>query len=68
MLKRILLLTAAIVAEALFADAVAVGKTRDGYPLIVPQVRKLDPAAGKFIRPPGSPLETRAGKRLMRIE
>ena len=51
MLKRVLFLAAVIVAEALFADAIAIGKTRDGYPLIVPQVRKLDPAAGKFKLP-----------------
>ena len=51
MLKRLLLLTAAIAAEALFADAVAVGKSRNGYPLIVPQVQKLTPAAGGFVLP-----------------
>ena len=33
------------------ADVVAVGRTRDGYPLVVPQVKKLVPAEGTFTFP-----------------
>ena len=35
----------------LHADAVPIGRTRDGYPLVVPQVKKLAPAAGTFSFP-----------------
>ena len=51
MLKRILLATALFGALALFADVVPIGKSRNGYPLIVPQVRELTPAAEKFTLP-----------------
>lgn len=35
----------------LHADAVSIGRTRNGYPLIVPQVKKLAPADGVFTFP-----------------
>ena len=51
MLKRTLMLAALCCAGALFADAVAPGKSRDGYPLVVPQVQKLAPVPGTFALP-----------------
>ena len=51
MLKRTFLLTALFGAVVLFADAISIGRSRNGYPLIVPQVRKLAPAEGKFTLP-----------------
>lgn len=51
MLKRILMLALLFCAGTLFADAVAIGKTRNGYPLIVPQVRELVPVAQTFALP-----------------
>ena len=51
MFKRILLLSALFAAGMLFADAVAIGKTRNGYPLVVPQVQKLVPVSGTFELP-----------------
>ena len=48
MLKRIFLLATLLVASSLLADAISIGRSRDGYPLIIPQVRKLTPAAGLF--------------------
>ena len=52
MKKRLLILTAALLGVGtLFADAVAIGDTRDGYPVIIPQVKELKPAAGVFALP-----------------
>ena len=51
MLKRSLSLLLLFVAGALFADVVAVGNTRNGYPVIIPQVKSLDPATGAFVLP-----------------
>ena len=51
MLKRSLSLLLLFVAGALFADVVAVGNTRNGYPVIVPQVKSLKPATGTFALP-----------------
>lgn len=51
MLKKIGLLTVLFCAGTLLADAVAVARSRDGYPLVVPQVRKLAPGSGAFILP-----------------
>ena len=51
MFKRILMLAALFCAGTLFADAVAIGKTRNGYPLVVPQVQKIVPVSGTFALP-----------------
>ena len=51
MLKRFFLLSALLGAACLFADAISIGHTRNGYPLIVPQVQKLVPASGSFALP-----------------
>ena len=51
MFKRILLLAACFAALPLPADAVAVGRTRNGYPLIIPQPQELKAAAGSFALP-----------------
>ena len=57
MLKRIFLLCVPIFAAAMLhaaqnaPGAVAIGNTRDGYPLIIPQVKELKPAAGTFQLP-----------------
>ena len=52
MKKRLLILAFALLgAGTLFADVVAIGDTRDGYPVIIPQVKELKPAAGVFALP-----------------
>ena len=51
MFKRIFLLSALLWAMSLFADAISIGHTRNGYPLIVPQVQRLKAASGTFSLP-----------------
>ena len=51
MFKKVLMLTCLICAVALFADAVAIGHRRNGFPLVVPQVKKLTVAEGSFTLP-----------------
>ena len=53
MRKKLLSLVVLLCAGTLFASpgAVGIGNTRDGYPLIIPQVKKLAPASGKFALP-----------------
>ena len=51
MFKRTLLLAACFAALPLLADAVAVGRTRNGYPLIIPQPKELKAVAGSFSLP-----------------
>ena len=51
MFKRIFLLSILLWAMSLFADAISIGHTRNGYPLIVPQVQKLKAASGTFALP-----------------
>ena len=51
MFKRVLMLTCLICAGTLFADAVAIGHSRNGFPLIVPQPKKLTVAGGSFALP-----------------
>ena len=54
MLRRIFLLATIFTAFAIFADdidAVAIGRSRNGYPLIVPQPHSLTPRAGSFVLP-----------------
>ena len=52
MLKRSLSLLLLFAAGVLFADVVAVTNTRNGYPVIIPQVKSLKPAKGVFVLPP----------------
>ncbi len=40
-----------IIEACLHADAIAIGNMRDGYPLVVPQVQKLEAASGSFTLP-----------------
>jgi|GEM_PF-1874849 len=49
--KIIAVLVALYCAGALCADVTAVGRSRNDYPLIVPQVQKLVPANGNFALP-----------------
>ena len=52
MKKHLLILASMLLGGgALFADVVAVGDTRDGYPVIIPQVKELKPADGVFVLP-----------------
>jgi hypothetical protein len=51
MLKRLFLLSALFGAVCVFGDAISIGHTRNGYPLIVPQVQKLAPESGSFTLP-----------------
>ena len=52
MLKKLMFATLSCVSGALLhADVTAIGNTRDGYPLIVPQVKELVPAEGTFAFP-----------------
>lgn len=51
MLKKILSLLLLCAAGALFADVVAVDNTRNGYPVIIPQVKSLKPDASVFVLP-----------------
>ena len=52
MSKQILFLVAFFAAStALFADASAVGRSRNGYPLIIPQPHKLAVESGSFTLP-----------------
>ena len=51
MLKKTVLLFLLFAAAALFADVVPIGDTRNGYPVIIPQVKTLKPARGAFVLP-----------------
>ena len=56
MLKRLILLCAPMFAAAVFGaapapGAVAIGNIRNGYPLIIPQVKELKPMTGVFQLP-----------------
>ena len=51
MLKRFFLSAALLGASVLFADAIAIGHSRNGYPLIVPQPRSLTVQSGSFALP-----------------
>ena len=51
MLKKIFLLSALFGAVCLFADAISIGHSRNGFPLIVPQIKKLEAADGGFSLP-----------------
>ena len=51
MFKKSLSLLLLLVAGVLFADVVPVGNTRDGYPVIIPQVKSLKPVGGTFVLP-----------------
>ena len=51
MLKRSLSLLLFVVAGVLFADVVPVDNTRNGYPVIIPQVKSLEPVGGTFALP-----------------
>ena len=51
MSKRIFLLAALLGASVLFGDAIAIGHSRNGYPLIVPQPQSLKTQAGNFALP-----------------
>ena len=62
MFKRIILLAVLFGAGTLFADAVAIGHSRDGYPLVVPQVQEFVPVAQTFALP--AKLTVRAPKEL----
>ena len=46
MLKKTVSLFLLFAAAALFADVVPIGDTRNGYPVIIPQVKTLKPARG----------------------
>ena len=47
----IILLSALIGAKCVLADAVSIGHTRNGFPLIVPQPRELEVHSGEFSLP-----------------
>ena len=47
----IILLSALIGAKCVLADAVSIGHTRNGFPLIVPQPRELKVCSGEFSLP-----------------
>ena len=51
MLKKTLPLFLIFAAGALFADVTAIGNTRNGYPVVIPQVKSLKPAEGAFAFP-----------------
>ena len=51
MFKRLFLLAALLGASALFAEAFPIGRSRNGYPLIVPQPHSLTVRAGAFALP-----------------
>lgn len=51
MLKKIVSFILLLVGGTLFADAISIGYSRDGYPLVVPQVKKLKTASGSFTLP-----------------
>ena len=51
MLKRMFFSIGLFAAAALFADAISIGRSRNGFPLIVPQVQRLKAASGSFRLP-----------------
>ena len=51
MLKRLFLLSALLGAGCLFADAISIGHSRNGFPLVVPQVQRLKAVSGSFTLP-----------------
>ena len=51
MFKRLVLLAALLGASVLFAGAFPIGRSRDGYPLIVPQPHSLTVRSGAFELP-----------------
>ena len=52
MLKQLFVTLAAVTAAAqLAADVTAIGTSRNGYPLIIPQPKELVPASGSFALP-----------------
>ncbi len=51
MLNRVFLLSMLLGTSCLLADAVSIGRTRNGYPLIVPQPKSLEATSGAFVLP-----------------
>ena len=51
MFKRIVSTLLFFAAGVLFADVVPIGNTRNGYPVMIPQVQSLTPAEGTFALP-----------------
>ena len=51
MLKQIVSALLIFTSGVLFADVTAIGNTRNGYPVIIPQVKELKPAPGAFALP-----------------